>query len=63
MEYLATLAHALISPVNCVGNYADSLLQVTGHFISCVGGNLAGIAQATGGVADGAVNAVASIGA
>jgi len=42
MEYLGTLVHALFQPVNCVANYGSEILQATGHFVQCVGGNILG---------------------
>ena len=59
MEYLAGLAHALVSPVNCIGSYANELLQATGHFVQCVGTNVLGVAIQTGNVANATVDATA----
>ena len=63
MEYIAALGHALISPVNCVGNYANAIMGATGQFIQCVGSNLVGVTTSTSELANATVNAVTSIGA
>lgn len=40
MEYLAQIAGALFSPVNCVTNLGTDVLHALGNFAGCVGGNL-----------------------
>lgn len=45
MEYLLNIAHALVSPVNCVANLGSDILTASGHFVQCVGSNLLNISS------------------
>lgn len=63
MEYLMQFAHALVSPVNCVGNLGVDVLHAFGNFAQCVGGNLGGITDAGANVVGMAATSVTSIGA
>ena len=45
MEYLVGIAHALVSPVNCVAGLFQGLANVCGQFVQCVGNNIVGISQ------------------
>lgn len=59
MEYLGTLVQALFQPINCVANYGGDILQATGHFVQCVGGNLLGASTT---VVNASADAVANTG-
>lgn len=45
MEYLASIAHAFVSPVNCIANLGSEVLGAFGHFAQCVGQNLVGVSS------------------
>ena len=40
MEYLLQIVHAVVSPVNCIGNLGVDVLHALGSFAQCVGHNL-----------------------
>ena len=63
MEYLLQFAHALVSPINCVGNLGGDVVMAVGNFAQCIGHNLSGAAQTSATVITSATTAVTSIGA
>lgn len=54
------LVHALVSPVNCIGNFGSTLINATGVLVQCVGANIINGAQVVTDASSGAVTTVAT---